>query len=374
MTRPSVASGEIKKHKLASPMGETVAGILASVWFSDGAFKSLGLTQRNLDGARSLTFPIDSFHRDKAPRTILNANSCFTSVVLSHIRRIDHLEFERGDKIINFTFWQQQESNPRNTQRENAGRITGVRIDKTGTGRTGLEVCLGDKSDFLCYSFVENPFEQLEGLAWAFNHECDYVYVATKPSPDSKDTHLTLYNMIHLWPNSRMPGKLFWRVQDGEAQWQTVSQINVFFSNDDKKLSGFAFHYGQGQISRHVGRIEGVSASMCLEARERITRMDILTGPDEDEIMFYTSAGRVQALSAAGSYHQARHTEPSDFDVFEFDQHTECISALLSTNGPESSQPSSMAAYVGIWVTMKIWPRANNTVEAVGPIIATRHP
>lgn len=76
---------------------------------------------------------------------------------------VDSLQFDPGDRIVGLTFWQTQEtkSNVATMQRENAGKIAGLGITKTGFKRRRLEVCLRNKEDLLEYSFYENTLEDL---------------------------------------------------------------------------------------------------------------------------------------------------------------------------------------------------------------------
>jgi hypothetical protein len=150
------------------------------------------------DDPHSFPFSIDVV--DKAPCAFRFSEGCFTSVMLFGIRRIgvstglpgrtrglDHiaglcfefwgsthpvylgqwhrevgsLSVKEGERVCSFTFWQQQESLPHNNSRENQGRITGIRITKTGLGQRDMEIILGDKKDMLSYSFTENPYERL---------------------------------------------------------------------------------------------------------------------------------------------------------------------------------------------------------------------
>lgn len=137
---------------------------------------------------------------EKAPSSLRRSEGCFYSVILSGVRRIgvskglpgltrglDHvaglcfefwgsahpvyigqwdcevgyLSLEQGERICSFTFWQRQESLASSSSRENAGRITGIKITKTGLGQRDMEIVLGDKQKMLPYSFTENPYERL---------------------------------------------------------------------------------------------------------------------------------------------------------------------------------------------------------------------
>ena len=73
------------------------------------------------------------------------------------------MNFGPGDRITGLTFWQIQETpaNKAQAQRENAGRIAGLRISKTGIEVKHFEICLGDKKQLLEYSFEGNVFEDL---------------------------------------------------------------------------------------------------------------------------------------------------------------------------------------------------------------------
>jgi hypothetical protein len=82
-----------------------------------------------------------------------------------------------------------------------------------------------------------------------------------------------------------MPSKLFWSVQDGGFNWCTVSRIHAFFCRDRKKLAGFIFEYGDNQVQKHAGYLDGVKTSMSLESGESITRMDVMKGSCKNEVV-----------------------------------------------------------------------------------------
>ncbi|KAJ3466142.1 hypothetical protein MRS44_006800 [Fusarium solani] len=323
-----------KEECLAPPQGKLMTGILATVQLPVGSLQSLGLS--SLADVPSMTpkshrkptkapctFSMDQHHWGKTPRVLQNSSSCFTSAVLSKIRRIglsagipgrsrgpghisglrfefwgsdvpvyvgqwfhevDMLCLEPGERVTSFTFLQAQESSPNNTQRENSGRITGIKICKSGSGQKEVEICFGDRDDMLAYSFTENPYEELDGLAWSFDHQYDYIYVITRCSRPHAGTVLELYGIMDVWPNSRIPDKLFWKAQDDKGNCLRISHIHAFFN--DYKLSGLVFAYGNGQIRRQSGHVEGDRASMRLENDERITKVDFLTdSQSRDEII-----------------------------------------------------------------------------------------
>ncbi|KAM0218138.1 hypothetical protein ACHAQD_007074 [Fusarium lateritium] len=139
------------------------------------------------------------------------------------------------------------------------------------------------------------------------------------------------------------------------------------------ELAGFIFEYGDNQVRKHAGHFDGVKTSLRLESGEYITRMDVLKGTDEDEVVFYTNTGQIHALSAFGSSNQLKYQDPSHFRVFQFND--------LHGSKRESSQVSTVSRSptsemseecVGIWFTMKIYPRVTNTIEAVCPILTRR--
>jgi hypothetical protein len=185
---------------------------------SSGAFQSLGLncitnssaaspswslglsTARSSEDIRTHSFPNDLDKWIKAPRSLQNSSACFTSVILANVRRvgfstgvpghtrdanhisglcfefwgsttyiyvgqwfreINQLELKRGERISSFTFWQSQESDLRNMQQENIGRITGIEITTTGDCGNVAETCFGDRRKMISYSFTDNPYEEL---------------------------------------------------------------------------------------------------------------------------------------------------------------------------------------------------------------------
>ncbi|EWG38453.1 hypothetical protein FVEG_01661 [Fusarium verticillioides 7600] len=348
------------------------------------------LTTTSAEHSSLHSFRMDEGTVEKAPSSLRRSEGCFTSVMLTGVRRIgvskglpgrtresDHvaglcfefwgsphpvnigqwycevgyLSLKKGERICQFTFWQEQESLPGNTSRENGGRITGIKINKTGPGQRDMEIVLGDKQEMLAYSFTENPYERLKmGLAWILNRECDYTYVLTEPSEHFPRTSLTLNSMMHMWPNSRAPDKLTWQVEDEQGKLCTASRIHAVFCPSSGKLSGFIFEYGTGQISRTAGSADGVKASFSLDSEEWITGMDLQLWKEKSEVVFYTSTGRVNSLSASGLSDQPRQKDPADYQIFEFN-HLESSRKVSRESLDESSEFSGEC--VGIWVTMK---------------------
>ncbi|KAM0429261.1 hypothetical protein ACHAPT_006475 [Fusarium lateritium] len=338
-----------------------------------------------------------------APGCLHISHGCFTSTTLSNIRRVglsvgvpgrtrgpnhisglrfkfwdsnvpvyvgqwfhevDSLSLAPGERIAGFTFLQTQESDPNSELRNNIGRITGVKICKTGLEHKEVEISFGRKDDMLEYSFVENLYEELDGLAWSFEHQCDYIYVLTRPPKSRPGSVLKLHDMDDE-SRSSVPCKLFWQVEDDDENWLHVSSIHAFFNDDN--LSGFIFEYGNGQVHRQAGSVEGDTASMILEDGERITHMDVLTWKwDRDEIIFHTNKNRVCNLRTGPPYEA--HTSLRKYIFGELHGATEPDTPSL--RGSLATQlEGGEERCVGIWVTMQIFPRALGIVERVGPIL-----
>ncbi|KAF4979218.1 hypothetical protein FZEAL_4527 [Fusarium zealandicum] len=351
-------------------------------------------------------------HYMKAARPLQNTSSCFTSATLSNIRRIrlsagtpDHVrgpehisgicvelwdnilpvyvgqwlhevasfQLERGHRISGLALWQTQETNPNNTARENSGRITGINIEtkQLEEEASSFELCLGDRSDKLAYSFTENPFETLCSLVWVFNHQYDYIHVETQPHSSRSGTVLSLHGLINLWPNSRVPEKLFWELEDGLGNRLSVARVHAAFKYSSKQPAGFIFDYRDGRTRRHAGCVLGEMASMDLDEGEHLTRIDVFTDEaDNPGVYIRTSSDRVCFLSAPSSKLEQLH-QGSDLnsDSYMFDRPAERF----------REDPSADPWYVpgkeecvGIWVTMKMFPRALNVIHAVGPILTSR--
>ncbi|KAF4953028.1 hypothetical protein FGADI_6298 [Fusarium gaditjirri] len=368
-------------HTIIPPSGMPISAILARTQLCSGALQSLGVQYATHLAANLSQMPFADTSvskglpgRTREPEHV--AGLCFEFWDSAHpvyigqwYCEVGYLSLNQGERICSFTFWQQQESLPGNNSRENVGRITGIKITKAGLGQKGLEVVLGDKQQMLSYSFTENPYEHLIGLAWIFNHECDYTYVLTKPSDHFPRTSLAMEYMMHLWPNSRAPYKLTWRVEDDEGNLCTVSRIHAVFCPNSGELSGFVLDYGTGQISRTAGSADGVISSFSLRSEEWITRMDLQLWKDESEVVFHTSAGRVYSLSPSGLCDQPRQKDPADYQVFELNRPGY---SRTGSQGYLDGNLESGGECVGIWVTMKWGPPYANIVEAAGPITISR--
>ncbi|RSL49429.1 hypothetical protein CEP54_012455 [Fusarium duplospermum] len=400
-----------EEHLFCDPEG-IITGILATAQLSTGNLQSLGLRCRaDLPSNASInlksrqqpnqhprTFPMSEVHWNNTPR----AYSCFTSVVLSKLRRVgvsagihgrtrgpDHisglcfefwdsevpvyvgqwfqqvgtLSLEPDERITSFTFWQAQESHPSNDKGENNGRITGVQIRTIGSGKKQGGIRVGGGKDMLVYSFAENSYEKLRGLAWNFYHQCDYIYDFTQPRPG---TVLRLHDIAESSHNSRMPGKIFWQIRDHDGNWLYVSCIHAFSNNH--QLSGFIFEYGKTGIYKKVGHVEGDSASRGLKAGERITQMVVKTRPEGIySITFWTNengwhwlyGGRESLKAPPGDTQDYLFGEPHDAEKLGTPSSGQTAATLPGKDGESC---------VGIWLTMKIFPSATDLVDKVGPI------
>ncbi|KAF5538627.1 hypothetical protein FPHYL_12484 [Fusarium phyllophilum] len=403
MTPPGEEEEKYSRQTILSPTGMPISAILARVELSSGALQSLGIqypcsrasttpslsqipfTDTTTKQNDPHSFPNSKDVMYNAPANFWHGTGCFTSVMLAGIQRIGfcfefwgstdrvylgqwyrevgYLSVQEDERICGFTIWQQQEhlSHDLGTVLQSDGNIAGIRITKTGLEERDLEIILGDKNDMLPYSFAENPYERLTGLAWVFNRKGDYTYGLTRPSHHFPGVSLALRYMLGLWPASRPPEKLTWLAEDEEGNLLKVSRVHAVFSRESGKLSGFVFDYGTGQISRTAGSADGVRASFDLDSEEYIIRIFLQIWRHESEVVFYTSAGRVHALSPSGSCGQPRHRDPANYEVFDCgdlkdgsryrDKSTECV---------------------GIWVAMTWGPGCVNLVHTAGAITISR--
>ncbi|RSL87389.1 hypothetical protein CEP52_015543 [Fusarium oligoseptatum] len=394
---------------------EIITGILVTAQLPSGNLRSLGLrclaglpsnarmdlkSWQKPDNTRR-TFPMSKDHWKRAPRVFRSSNSCYTSVVLSNIRRVgvsaglpgrtrglDHisglcfefwdskvpvyvgqwfqqvgtLSLEPDERIASFTFWQSQESHPNNDEGENSGRITGVQICTVGSGGKQGGIYVGGGKHMLVYSFAENPYEKLSGLAWSFDHQCDYIYDFTQPR---LGTSLRLHDTAESSPNSRMPGKIFWKHQDHNGNWLHVSSIQAFFN--DNTLSGFIFEYGKTGIYSKVGHVEGDRVSMGLEAGERITRMVVRTISGSIGMVTFGTNRNIRhqlfhdlmGLRGDANWQDYPFGEPHKAKKLDTPSSRQNLATLPKKDGENC---------VGIWLTMKIFPRATDLIDKVGPI------
>lgn len=121
------------------------------------------------------------------------------------------------------------------------------------------------------------------GLAWAFNHELDYIYVPTHRREPGSGRSLTLHKMLDMWHNSRFPQKLLREVVDDANVRRRVAEIHVVFSGDH--LGGIAFEYEGGAVQRSAGCLDGDWQTMLLEHAEIPLRMDVVTWGDEHGVI-----------------------------------------------------------------------------------------
>ncbi|RSL86626.1 hypothetical protein CEP51_002725 [Fusarium floridanum] len=211
-------------------------------------------------------------------------------------------------------------------------------------------------------NFGENPYEKLSGLSWSFDHQCDYIYDFIQPR---LGTGLRLHDTAESSPNSRMPGKIFWKHQDHNGNWLHVSSIQAFFN--DNTLSGFIFEYGKTGIYSKVGHVEGDRVSMGLEAGERITRMVVRTISGSIGMVTFGTNRNIRhqlfhdlmGLRGDANWQDYPFGEPHKAKKLDTPSSGQNLATLPKKDGENC---------VGIWLTMKIFPRATDLVDKVGPI------
>ncbi|KAH7169296.1 hypothetical protein DER46DRAFT_635251 [Fusarium sp. MPI-SDFR-AT-0072] len=306
-------------HNLISPHGETITGFLAPLYMSPSlcAVEFLGLAHLNsrdllrLDSppitfdyekeeARSRIDPYSDWPIERAPSSTVRLNGvkrvgisngragrsrlphhvagfCFEFwdgrspvYVGQWFHEIDHLDLDEGDRITSLTLWEEVEIDDDDGSTPHFGnkKFTGVRIEKSGAEPNAVEVHPGSHGDMIEACYAENHFERLDGFIWSLYLESDRVDVVTKPAKLAKGD-LSRESIEHeaVFADSN---KLFWRIQDKEGSWTSVSQMTAFFNPRYKRLCGMEFIYRDGQLKR-AGYTEGAKATLTLDQGEGVT-------------------------------------------------------------------------------------------------------
>ncbi|KAJ4270972.1 hypothetical protein NW764_013853 [Fusarium oxysporum] len=309
--------GSSEWHDLVSPYGKTITGFLAHAYMSTSlcTVESFGLA--HLDGdsfrldsppttfnygqeeARTRIDPYSDWSMDRFPSSTVRLNGvkrvgisrgrtgrnrlphhvsgfCFefwdgrSPVYIGQwFHEIDHLDLDEGDRITGLTFWEEVEiEDDGSTNHFGNKRFTGVRIEKSGAEPNAVEVHPGLHGDMIEARHVENHFERLDGFVWSLYLNGDSFEARTKPTELAQGDLCREFNEHQII--SADCNRLFWRLQDKEGSWTSVSQITAFFNPLYQRLCGMEFMYRDGQLKR-AGYTKGAKATLTLDRDEEVT-------------------------------------------------------------------------------------------------------
>jgi hypothetical protein len=275
------------------------------------------------------------------------------------VKEVDWLLLNQGDEIERIKYWRLH------------GRLLGIRIEKSGSGITGVEVHGNQVSDEVCDErpsiYTANQFERLDELKWISNSTGSLITIQTRPTDSAQGM------LIGDFGSAMANESLFWEIQDSEGKTRAVTHIHAYFHFNGQKLCGFEFCY-QGKLSRCVGHTSGVKASAVMGPDERVTCATTniswnYQGPAKDDgVVLHTNAGREVTLSASSGCRtrklssRAQGTMPSilpechwhkaqgDMNPAEVEANYESRSICL----PPYACPTGPS--VGIYVEMVKWP------------------
>ncbi|KPA37574.1 hypothetical protein FLAG1_09606, partial [Fusarium langsethiae] len=172
------------------------------------------------------------------------------------VKEVDWLLLNQGDEIERIKYWRLH------------GRLLGIRIEKSGSGITAVEVHGSQVSDEVCDErpsiYTANQFERLDELKWIGNSTGSLITIQTRPTDSAQGM------LIGDIGSAMANESLFWEIQDSEGKTRAVTHIHAYFHVNGQKLCGFEFCY-EGKLSRCVGHTSGVKASAVMGPDERVT-------------------------------------------------------------------------------------------------------
>ncbi|KAK2128842.1 hypothetical protein NOF04DRAFT_1346157 [Fusarium oxysporum II5] len=310
--------GSSEWHNLVSPHGEIITGFLAHPYMSTSlcTVESFGLAHLDhrdsfqLDSppstfsydqeeARSRIDPYSNWSMDRFPSSTVRLNGvkrvgiscgrtgrnrlphhvsgfCFefwdgrSPVYIGQwFHEIDHLDLDEGDRITDLTLWEEVEiEDDGSTSHFGNKKFTGVRIEKSGAEPNAVEVHPGLHGDMIEARHAESHFERLDGFVWSLYLKGDSFEARTKPTKLAKGDLCREFNEHQIV--STDCNRLFWRLQDKEGSWTSVSQITAFFNPLYQRLCGMEFMYRDGQLKR-AGYTKGTKATLTLDRDEEVT-------------------------------------------------------------------------------------------------------
>ncbi|KAI5917273.1 hypothetical protein F4810DRAFT_697126 [Camillea tinctor] len=145
----------------------------------------------------------------------------------------------------------------------------------------------------ICLNYRENPYEELTGLVWGYNHEWDHVRALYGPKRNNGRRLLIESQVGYLNPSWLVRERLFMCEVLVDGTPNPVISIEVTCKDFGSELSGLTLTYKNGE-QRTLGTRGRSIQTMPLSEGEHLVRMDIgvSRGNRIYLISFFTDTGR----------------------------------------------------------------------------------
>ncbi|PCD19046.1 hypothetical protein FGRA07_05851 [Fusarium graminearum] len=252
----------------------------------------ISMTMVRLEGIKRIGISTATFGKTPAQRYI--SGLCFEfwdTIPLIYLgyfyKQHDYLNLEDGDEIQDIKCWCVH------------GRIVGIRIVKSGSGVTSVEVHGNEMSDELCNEpsliFTVTQLEQLATLTWKCSVAGNFMTVKKQPRDPLEERLVSDFDAADFdIAVSVTSEELFWEIEDSKAMVRAVTHIHTYFHAIGKQsLCGFEFGY---------------------EDSTKISRSYFLHN-EFDKVVFHTTAAREITLSPSGCRTRELVPAPSMDDI-----------------------------------------------------------
>ncbi|CAG1962848.1 unnamed protein product [Fusarium graminearum] len=279
----------------------------------------ISMTMVRLEGIKRIGISTATFGKTPAQRYI--SGLCFEfwdTIPLIYLgyfyKQHDYLNLEDGDEIQDIKCWCVH------------GRIVGIRIVKSGSGVTSVEVHGNEMSDELCNEpsliFTVTQLEQLATLTWKCSVAGNFMTVKKQPRDPLEERLVSDFDAADFdIAVSVTSEELFWEIEDSKAMVRAVTHIHTYFHAIGKQsLCGFEFGYEDCMLMS-VGCTSGIKNSLVLEAGERVTCVatkisrSYFLHNEFDKVVFHTTAAREITLSPSGCRTRELVPAPSMDDI-----------------------------------------------------------
>ncbi|KAI1079606.1 hypothetical protein F5B20DRAFT_542924 [Whalleya microplaca] len=219
----------------------------------------------------------------------LEYHDCKAPVILGQWHKeLDAVDLGPDDRITEMTTWHDVTNN---YKRVKFGLIKKLKLrTASGINKDFLDPFVGGK---VCLHYRENPYEELTGILWGYNHEWDHVRVFCTPKPNSRGTPLIINSANHPSFSWMVREKVFLQETHSDGSPDPATAIEVTYRELGSEPSGITLIYEHGE-PRTLGSRGIKPQTMNLAPGEMLATLEIgiSRGNYIEMISFSTTSGR----------------------------------------------------------------------------------
>ncbi|KAI0595235.1 hypothetical protein F4775DRAFT_585635 [Biscogniauxia sp. FL1348] len=328
--------------------------------------RGFAFTAADLTHLSKIRVSVSNEHQPASPAHLSGLQLEFSDsrnpVVLGQwVEELDALNIPPGDRLAEMTTWHDFALTHKKVK---FGKIRKLQLRTAGgVGKEFLDPMVRGN---ICLNYRENPYEELVGLVWGYNHEWDHVRALYGPKPSSGGNLLIESQVGYPSPSWLVRERLFMCEVLKDGTPNPVVGIEVSCKDIGSELSGLTLIYKHGD-QWTLGTRGRPLQTMTLSEDEKLVRMDIGVnrGNRIDLISFFTNTGRKVDFSEKSGptpgqdknkYHMFIHSR----SVFILDPLFTGPSITTNMNELSSSKmrhlrefPEGARRFVGFWAVPK---------------------